>query len=121
MPKTTKSNTYRGYPINTGKDNNLSCNTKKLDQVKDTVETNENHSKALAARLDIHSEKNLEKALTRRDVTRVMEITRRNINSNLKIQITILISTSCNNRTNLSRGQSSLPCHDIYQWQCHPE
>lgn len=85
MPKTTKSNTYRGYPINTGKDNNLPCSTKCLDQLIDTVEyMTENHSKVLAVRADIHSELDSEKVLTRRDVTRVIENTKRNINSRCK-------------------------------------
>lgn len=85
MPKTTTSNTYRGYSINIGKDNNLPCSTKCLDQLIDTVEyMTENHSKILAVRADIHSELDSEKVLTRRDVTRVIENTKRNINSKFK-------------------------------------
>ena len=85
MPKTTKSNTYRGYTINTGKNNNLPCSTKCLDQIVDTVEyMTENHSKVLAVRADIHSECNSEKVLTRRDITRIVENTKRNINSKFK-------------------------------------
>lgn len=85
MPKTTTSNTYRGYSINIGKDNNLPCSTKCLDQLIDTVEyMTENHSKVLAVRADIHSELDSEKVLTRRDVTRVIENTKRNINSKFK-------------------------------------
>lgn len=85
MLKTTKSNTYRGYPINTGKDNNLPCSTKCLDQLVDTVEyMSENHSRVLAVRADIHSEQDSKKVLTRRDVTRVIENTKRNINSRFK-------------------------------------
>lgn len=85
MSKTTTSNTYRGYPINTGKDKNLPCSTKCLDQLVDTVEhMSENHSKVLAVRADIHSELDSEKVLTRRDVTRAIENTKRNINSKLK-------------------------------------
>ena len=81
MSKTTKSNTYRGYPINTGKDNNLPCSTKCLDQLIDTVEyMTDNHSKVLALRADVHSEQNSKKVLTRREVTRVIENTKRNIN-----------------------------------------
>ena len=33
MQKITTSSTYRGYTINTGKNNNLPCNTKTLDQL----------------------------------------------------------------------------------------
>lgn len=85
MPKTTTSNTYRGYSINIGKDNNLPCSTKCLDQLIDTVEyMTENHSKVLAVRADIHSELDSEKVLTRRDVTHVIENTKRNINSKFK-------------------------------------
>ena len=85
MQKTTTSNTYRGYSINTGKDNNLPCSTKTLDQLVDTIEhMSENHSRVLAVRADIHSEQDSEKVLTRRDVTRAIENTRRNINSRFK-------------------------------------
>lgn len=85
MQKTTTSNTYRGYSINTGKDNNLPCSTKTLDQLVDTIEhMSENHSRVLAVRADIHSEQDSEKVLTRRDVTRAIENTKRNINSRFK-------------------------------------
>ena len=85
MSKITTSNTYRGYSINTGKDNNLPCSTKPLDQIIDTVEyMTDNHSKVLALRADIHSEQDTERVLTRREVTRVIENTRRNINSRFK-------------------------------------
>ena len=85
MQKTTTSNTYRGYSINTGKDNNLPCNTKCLDQLIDTVEyLSENHSRVLAVRADVRSEQDSERVLTRRDVTRVIENTKRNINSKFK-------------------------------------
>ena len=85
MQKTTTSNTYRGYSINTGKDNNLPCSTKCLDQLVDTIEhMSENHSRVLAVRADIHSELDSEKVLTRRDVTRAIENTKRNINSRFK-------------------------------------
>ena len=85
MSKTTTSNTYRGYSINTGKDNNLPCSTKSLDQLVDTVEyMTENHSRVLAVRADVRSEQDSERILTRRDVTRVIENTKRNINSRFK-------------------------------------
>ena len=59
MQDITTSSTYRGYTINTGKNNNLPCNTKTLDQLTDSIEhMTLNHSKVLAVRLDIHSEKN---------------------------------------------------------------
>lgn len=85
MPNTTTSNTYRGYTINTGKNNNLPCKTKPLDQIINTVEyMTDNHSKVLALRADIHSEHDSERVLTRREVTRVIENTKRNINSRFK-------------------------------------
>lgn len=85
MPKTTTSNTYRGYTINTGKNNNLPCYTKPLDQIIDAVEyMTDNHTKVLAERLDIHSEKKSDRVLTRRDITRAIENTKRNINSKFK-------------------------------------
>ena len=71
MQNTTTASTYRGYTINTGKDNNLPCKTKTLDQLTDSIENMiSNHSKVLAVRLDMHSERNSERTLTRRDVTR---------------------------------------------------
>ena len=85
MQNTTTSSTYRGYTINTGKDNNLPCNTKTLDQLTDSIEHMiSNHSKVLAVRLDIHSERNSERTLTRRDITRVIENTKRKINTKFK-------------------------------------
>lgn len=85
MTNTTTSNTYRGYSINTGKNNNLPCSTKPLDQIINTVEyMTDNHSKVLALRADIHSEQDTERVLTRREVTRVIENTKRNINSRFK-------------------------------------
>ena len=85
MQNTTTSSTYHGYTINTGKDNNLPCNTKTLDQLTDSIEHMiSNHSKVLAVRLDIHSEKKSERTLTRRDVTRIIENTKRKINTKFK-------------------------------------
>ena len=85
MQNTTTSSTYHGYTINTGKDNNLPCNTKTLDQLTDSIEhMTLNHSKVLAVRLDLHSEKNSGRTLTRREVTRAIENTKRNINTKFK-------------------------------------
>lgn len=82
---TTISNEYRGYPINTGPNNNLPCNTTTLDQIIDTTEImTSNHTKTLAIRLDIHSEQDSDKTLNRRDVTRILENTKRNINTKFK-------------------------------------
>lgn len=82
---TTISNEYRGYAINTGTNNNLPCNTKTLDQIIDATEImTSNHSKTLAIRLDIHSEQDSDKTLNRRDVTRILENTKRNINTKFK-------------------------------------
>lgn len=83
--KTTTSNEYRGYAINTGTNNNLPCYTKTLDQIVDTVEhMTDKHSKTLIVRLDIHSEQESEKNLERRDVTRVVENTKRNLKAKFK-------------------------------------
>lgn len=83
--KTTSSNEYRGYVINTGTNNSLPCNTKTLDQIIDTTENmTSNHSKTLAIRLDIHSEQSSGKTLGRRDVTRVIENTKRNFKAKFK-------------------------------------
>ena len=82
---TTISNEYRGYTINTGTNNNLPCNTKALDQIIDTTKyMTSNHSKTLAIRLDIHCEQDSDKTLNRRDVTRILENTKRNINTKFK-------------------------------------
>ena len=113
MPKTTTLNTYRGYSINTGKNNNLPCNTKSLDQIVDTVEyMTENHSKVLAVRADIHSEQDSEKVLTRRDITRIVENTKRNINSKFKgsknnPDIKVIVTTE---QTEMGR-QFRTPCY----------
>lgn len=83
--KTTSSNKYRGYDINTGKDNNLTCNTTTLDQIVDTVEyMTDKHSKVLCTRVDIHSEQDSEKIITGKGMTRILENTKRNINSKFK-------------------------------------
>ena len=82
---TTTSNEYREYAINTGTNNNLPCNTTTLDQIIDTTECmTSNHSKTLAIRLDIHSEQDSDKTLNRRDVTRILENTKRNLNTKFK-------------------------------------
>lgn len=83
--KTTSSEKYRGYDINVGNDKKLTCNTTTLDQIVDTVEhMTEKHSKALCTRVDIHSEKDSDKIITGRDMTRILENTKRNINSKFK-------------------------------------
>ncbi|MEG6501847.1 MULTISPECIES: YagK/YfjJ domain-containing protein [unclassified Desulfovibrio] len=83
--KTTSSNKYRGYDINTGKDNNLTCNTKTLDQIVDTVECmTKKHSKVLCTRVDIHSEQDSENIIGGKEMTRILENTKRNINSKFK-------------------------------------
>lgn len=82
---TTISNEYRGYTINTGTNSDLPCNTTTLDQIIDTTEhMTSKHSKALAIRLDIHSEQDSDKTLNRRDVTRILENTKRNLNTKFK-------------------------------------
>ncbi len=85
LVNTVTSNEYRGYSINTGTNNNLPSNTKTLDQIIDTTEyMTSNHSKTLAIRLDFHSEQDSDKTLNRRDVTRILENTKRNINTKFK-------------------------------------
>lgn len=81
---TTTEETYRGYLINTGENNDLPCNTKTLDQYIDRQEYMEkNHSKTLVVRLDIHTPTNSAVPL-RKKMTRILESTKRNLESKNK-------------------------------------
>lgn len=78
-------NEFRGYQINSGKDNDLPCYTKTLDQIIDTVEHMvSKHSKVLSVRLDIRSERNRDGTLSGKDMTRVIENVTRTLQSNSK-------------------------------------
>ena len=82
--ETTIEETYRGYQINTGEDNDLPCNTKTLDQYIDREEYMEKmHSRVLCVRLDIHTPIDSEVPL-RKKMTRILESTKRNIESKNK-------------------------------------
>lgn len=92
--KTTSQSTYRGYHINNGKDNNLHCHTKTLDQIIDTVELMAaKHSKVFSVRLDIQNTatgrignngQEIDYALDSKDMTRIIESATRTLNSKSK-------------------------------------
>ncbi|WP_165076001.1 MULTISPECIES: inovirus-type Gp2 protein [unclassified Desulfovibrio] len=89
--ETTIEETYRGYRINTGENNNLPCNIKTLDQYIDILEYMEKmHSRVLSVRLDIHTPIDSEVPL-RKKMTRILESTKRNLesknNSNNKVDM----------------------------------
>ena len=81
---TTTEETYRGYRINTGENNDLPCNTKTLDQYLDRQEYMEkNHSRTRIVRLDIRSPS--ESAIPlRKQMSRILESTRRKLESKNK-------------------------------------
>lgn len=79
--KTTTASTYRGYPVNTGKENNLPVNITTMDQIIDRVEhMTEKHSKVLAVRLDIRADADSAKDL-RQLMPRIIEETKRKLES----------------------------------------
>lgn len=81
----TTEKIYRGYQINNGNDNDLPCYTKTLDQIIDTVEYMvSKHSRVLSVRLDIHSERYSDYALSSEDMTRIIENVTRTLQSNSK-------------------------------------
>lgn len=92
--KTTSQSTYRGYHINNGKDNNLHCHTKTLDQIIDTAEhMTSKHSRVLSVRLDIQNTtttrmgnngQEIDYALNSKDMTRIIESATRTLNSKSK-------------------------------------
>lgn len=82
--KTTSSARYRGYPVNTGRNNDLTCNTRTLDQYIDRLEYMvKNHSKTLSVRLDIHTP--VESAVPlRKRMARILESAKRKLESKNK-------------------------------------
>lgn len=88
MSKTTCKDTYRGYTINNGrrdKTDKLSCNTKTLDQIIDTIEyMTGKHSRVLSIRLDIQNYTNGKKVLISKDITRAIENTIRSFDAKMK-------------------------------------
>lgn len=82
---TTNEKVYNSYPINNGVKKNFTCYKKTLDQVINQVEyTISNHSKALFIRLDIRNEKDSDNRIMRNDMTRIIENTKRAIESKYK-------------------------------------
>ena len=92
--KTTSQSTYRGYKINNGKDDNLYCHTKTLDQIIDTAEhMTSRHSRVLSVRLDIQNTttndvgnngQEFDYTLDNKDMTRIIESATRTLNSKSK-------------------------------------
>lgn len=83
--KPISASTYRSFTINTGVHTKLSCNKTTLDQVIDIVEyMSQKHSKTLCVRLDIMNAADGYTILERHHITRVLEETRRHLESKLK-------------------------------------
>lgn len=83
--KPISASTYRSFTINTGVHTKLSCNKTTLDQVIDLVEyMSQKHSKTLCVRLDIMNAADGCTILERHHITRVLEETRRHLESKLK-------------------------------------
>lgn len=83
--KPISASTYRSFTINTGVHTKLSCNKATLDQVIDLVEyMPQKHSKTLCVRLDIMNAADGYTILERHHITRVLEETRRHLESKLK-------------------------------------
>lgn len=83
--KPISASTYRSFTINTGVHTKLSCNKTTLDQVIDLVEyMSQKHSKTLCVRLDIMNAADGYTILERHHITRVLEETRRHLESKLK-------------------------------------
>lgn len=81
----TDAKSYRSYPINNGIKKDFTCYTKTLDQVIDQVEyAVTKHSKALFTRLDIRNEAYSKNQLTRKDMTRIIENSKRAIERKYK-------------------------------------
>lgn len=81
----TQEKEYRSYPINNGEKKNFSCYKRTLDQVIDQVEYSlTKHSKTLFTRLDIRNDSDSEKTITRKDMTRIAENTKRAIERKYK-------------------------------------
>ncbi len=78
--RTTSSETYRGYPVNTGTNHDLACNEMTLDQFIDILEyTTTKHSRVLVIRLDIRIPIGSKVSL-REKMPRILETTKRGLN-----------------------------------------
>lgn len=81
----TDDEVYRKYKINTGVSTKLSCNKAALDQIIDRIEyMTKSHSKTLCIRVDINNEADGYAVLERHHITRVMEETKRHLESKLR-------------------------------------
>lgn len=69
---------YRGYPINNGVNKNFDCHKITLDQAIDQIEYMAmNHSKVLNTRIDVHSPVDNDEPITRSNMTRIIENSKR--------------------------------------------
>lgn len=81
----TSDKEYNSYPINNGNKKDFSCYEKTLNQVIDQVEyMSSNHSKVLCVRCDIRNDRDLENKITRKNMTRIAENVKRNIEHKYK-------------------------------------
>lgn len=81
----TYNKEYRNYKINNGIKKDFGCYKKTLNQIIDQVEYESlNHSKALHVRLDIRNPIETDKTIERKDMTRILENTKRAIESKYK-------------------------------------
>lgn len=75
-----KDKQYRGYNIPNGEYRNCNYNTITMDQIIDQTEyESHKHSKSLHIRLDIRNQVDGEEYIGRKDMTRILESTKRNI------------------------------------------
>ena len=83
--KIIKDTKYRGYSLFESEKTKDGFYKTTIDQLIDMAERMAaKHSKVLALRIDVHSLKDSDTHLTSRDITRVKEKTKRNINNRLK-------------------------------------
>lgn len=72
--------TYRGYELSDSPKTKDGFFTKTLDQIINITESMvKMHSKTIAVRIDIHNAQDFESPMTRRELTRIIENTQRNI------------------------------------------
>ena len=83
--KTIRDAEYRGYSLFESEKTKDGFFKKTLDQLIDMAEhMTAKHSKVLALRMDIRSPQNSDTSLTGRDITRIIENTKKNINNRRK-------------------------------------
>lgn len=83
--KKIKYSEYRGYSLFESEKTKDGFHKKTLDQLIDMAERMAaKHSKVLAIRIDVHSPQGSDTHLTSRDITRIIENTKRNINNRHK-------------------------------------